>query len=459
MRRCGWLIGLAGILICLTSAVSAGQGRKLPAGAWIKAAKIEIISGDASRFPKAVALLDSLFLQYGPHSEGLYWMSQIFVDAIEQSSGPWQKEEHVRMFVAYADSLHQCCENKDIKKKYRKDCKKYLIKTDSLSVKYWREFYNAGVDQRDVVKDSREQLAQETDENAVTFLTNAIQTNSDSSMANMKLAIAVDPSDCRTYLAIGSLFEGQEDYEQSIIWLKKGLERTENKKDLYLSIAYAYINMNNYGGAIPYLVDYVALDPTNLGTQYNLSICYNNVEQYDSALAVYRTILESDPENVSVLSSMGRHYRRLGAMARDTVALFQKDGNTEQEKIWFAKVDASFDSSMVYFGQVFELKPDDAGAANDYAVVAAIRQDWVEAARGYQRLTEFEPDDKDNWVSLGDCNLYLKDFPEATAAYEKVVELDPANATVWERLHGLYSEAGNTAKKKEAAKKLKELGQ
>jgi len=99
MSRNRWLLGLAAVLICLTAINVFAQGRKLPSGAWIKAAKIEIISGDASRYPKAVAMLDSLFMQYGPHSEGLYWMSQIYVDVIEKSSGPIQKWEPIQKFV------------------------------------------------------------------------------------------------------------------------------------------------------------------------------------------------------------------------------------------------------------------------------------------------------------------------------------------------------------------------
>ena len=58
----------------LAGSVSAGKPRKLPASAYIKSAKIHILSGNTERYEQAVAMLDSLFMYYGPNAEGLYWM-------------------------------------------------------------------------------------------------------------------------------------------------------------------------------------------------------------------------------------------------------------------------------------------------------------------------------------------------------------------------------------------------
>ena len=95
--------------------------RKLPDSSYLTAAKIEIISGDTKRYKTAIALLDSLFMYYGHQSEGLNLMAQIEVDYIEKSSTPAEKKPHVVKMNAYFDSLTMACDNKELKKKYRKN--------------------------------------------------------------------------------------------------------------------------------------------------------------------------------------------------------------------------------------------------------------------------------------------------------------------------------------------------
>lgn len=454
------------VLVLLVLLVSLGwgqrEGRRLPLSAWIKSAKIEIISGKPERYQNAIAYLDTSFAQYGPHSEGLYWMTQIYVDGIDVTAGPHAKLLYVERYVAYADSLHQCCASKEIKKKYKKDCDDYLTKIDSTSVKFWREFYNAGIDQLNYAKDLDEDIKTETDSVSRGFLENSLTANIDSCKANMKLCIVVNPEDYRAYLAIGNIYELENEYEQAIEWLEKGLQKTSERGDLLLMIAYDYVAMDRYCDAIPYMkehVDAVVDAPTadDLTTMYNLSICYNNCKMYDSALSVYGIILRHDPQNSAVLTGVGRYYLEKGRIARDSTSFHQGQGDTDNEQAWLVRVDAAFDSALVYFGQTFELEPDDTDAAEDYAIVAAIRQKWTEAAGAFGKLTELEPDNKEHWVSLGDCHLYLLQFAEAAVAYEKAVELDPSDLSIWESLEGVYKELRNNTKMKQAQEKIKEL--
>ena len=84
------------------------DARKLPVGAYIKSAKIEILSGEIERYQNAIILLDSLFIHYGPHAEGIYWMGQIEVDYIDRAASPMEKKPHVERFKSFTDSLHIC---------------------------------------------------------------------------------------------------------------------------------------------------------------------------------------------------------------------------------------------------------------------------------------------------------------------------------------------------------------
>lgn len=446
-------------MICLLAEPSQAQGRKLPISAYIKSAKIEIIAGgdDPERYLTAIALLDSLFMHYGPHAEGLYWMSQIMVDYVEKANGPQQKADATKKMVAYFDSLKMCCDNEQIDVKYKKDCNKFLQTTDSLRAKYWREFYNAGVDQMNSAVELEKELANTTDSSTISFITQNIASKNDTAIGFFELGIAVDPVDYRTYIGIGNVLDKKKEFEKALEWKRKGLDRAKDRSELLLPVAYGYISLDKYCEAVPFLEEHISKNSTDVSTMYNLSICYNRCEKPDSAVSMYRQILAIDSTHIDAWSSLGRHWFGLARTAGDSAKQAGEANRTADYKTWNDKRNAAFDSAAVFLKKVYELKPDDLDNVGLYAVVSAVREKYDEAARAFETLTTLEPGDKDHWSQLGDTRWNQKQFDKAVGAYSKVVEIDPSDKAIWERLAFLYKELGNTAKAAEAEKKAASL--
>ncbi|MCK4461672.1 MAG: tetratricopeptide repeat protein, partial [candidate division Zixibacteria bacterium] len=343
------------------SALAGKRARKLPVDAYIKSAKIAIISGDLNRYPDAIAMLDSLFMHYGPHAEALHWMGQINVDYIEKSPSPMDKKPYVDRMVAYFDTLHQCCDNDEIKKKYRKNCKKYIQHADSITVMYWREFYNAGVEQLTVMDEISDEIELAEDSASRSYLEANLQANMDSCVANLELAITIDPTNHQTYIGIGSAYEKTGNHDKALEWQEIGLEKSPDnvKASMSLSIGYTYINMDQYCDAIPHLKNYLADSTTDTTWMYNLSICYNNCGHYDSALAIYGDILQVNPNHSKVLSGVGRYYNELARRSSDSANFYSDKGDESLKQDWLARKDEAFDSSHTYYKRAFQANPDD----------------------------------------------------------------------------------------------------
>ncbi len=445
---------LLATLIVAVVAVSVSHGRKLPVGTYISSVKIEIISGEVERYNLAIAYLDSLAMHYGPHAEALNLRAQIEVDLIEKSSSPQDKSPHVETMVAYFDSLKACCDNKDIKKKYRKNCDKYVQVADSIKVKYWREFYNAGIEQLGVVKDAIEERDLETDSASIAFMNESIEANTDSCIANMKLSIVIDDTDYRSYVAVGSVHAQKEDVAASTEWLLKGLERTDDRASLLLQIAYNHIKLTKYEAAIPFLKEYVELTPDDIVNMGNLAACYNNTQQYDAAAETYKQVVAADPSNADALVNIGQYFNQRASDA-SAQAIKTEDEAAKMELL--AQKESYFDSSIVYFGRAVEAQPENADALEQYAVINALREHYEVAAEGFEKLIVLKPGNPDVLTSLGDCYLYQKNYKKSAEAYEKVVELDPTNLPIWQNLQDLYLETKESEKQKAAAAKVKEL--
>lgn len=451
---------IAAIALAVAGSTMAWQKvRKLPVDAYIKSAKIELISGDLERYPAAIAMLDSLFMHYGPHAEGLHWMGQIMVDYVEKSPGPMEKKMHIEKMVAYFDSLHLCCSNDDIKKNYHKGCDKYVPQADSIRVKYWREFYNAGVEQLTSMDEIRDEADQAEDSVSRRHHESRLKAKMDSCVANMQLAIALDRTNHQAYIGIGSAYEKAGEYEKALEWQKIGLERAPDdvKAPMSLSIGYTYISMDKYCDAIPHLKAYLAENAADTTWLYNLSVCYNNCGHYDSALALYFHMLEIDPNHQKVLTGVGRYFNDQGRRAADSARHYQGLGDATQEMHWQTRRDMAFDSSHTYFKRAFKNDPTDEFVADMYALVSALRGQFDDAAEGYLKLTELAPDNPDYWTYLGDIRLRQNRLSETIAAYEKAVELRPNEAEIWRNLVDLYHDQGMTQKEAEAKKKLQAL--
>lgn len=442
----------------LISGTQAAQGRKLPIGAYIKSAKIEILSGEFGRYETAQALLDSLFMNYGPHAEGLHLMEQMMVDYIEKTPSLNDKIPYVEKLVAYNDSLHACCENQKIKKKYRDGCDEYIELSDSLKVKYWRQFYNDGINQMKIVEERQEQLKGETDSIYIQALNEEIKANADSAITNINISLSIDDSDYRGYIGVGSVYEKLKDYEKAIEWLNKGLEKIDNRTMLLNNIAYDYIMMNDYCKAIPYFKEHIGLVPTDTSTMTNLAICYNNCGFYDSALAVNHQILTVAPNNAEALSQIGRFFNQMVRNASDSSSYFQKEGANEAKAKEFNQLrNDYYDSSIVYFKRVTEITPDDVLAQEQYGTICALRENYSEASAAFKKLTELKPEHIEYWRYLGDCELKNKNYAEAAKAYEQVVAANDSDLLTWESLSALYKELGEKAKAKDADAKIKSL--
>ncbi|HWR82300.1 MAG TPA: tetratricopeptide repeat protein [Candidatus Deferrimicrobium sp.] len=452
------MIILAG-LAAGSTASGEEKGRKLPVSAYIKSAKIEILSSHSDRYKTAMALLDSLFINYGPHAEGLFLMGQIMVDGIEATTGLKEKSTFLAGMVAYFDSLKMCCRNEGIKKNYRENCDEFIPIADSLKVKYWRQFFNAGLEQWTRAEGLQNDLGTATDSSSRALMEADIRGNLDSCIQNMMLCITAIGDSARPYLIIDKAFGLKGEYRAGIEWLNKGFTVSDDPGTIQLSIAYDFIQMDDYCGAIPYYRDYVKDHPGDAGTLTNLAICYNNCGLYDSALSAYRTILSLEPENSEILANIGLYFNTLAREAADSATFYRQANNEKLVGVWNDKRTQAFDSSRAYFRKAFQFNPADVAVAEQYGVVCAILGDYENAITGFKQAAEQQPQEADYWLSLGDCYVSLKKFEDAVGSYEKVVQLKPDNVAVWEHLLDLYLETGQTAKRAEAEKRLKELQQ
>jgi tetratricopeptide (TPR) repeat protein len=449
-------IAAIGMIVVLAAGAAVfAQGRKLPEGAYIKTAKIELTYDNLDHCPLAIAMLDSLFLNYGPHGEGLYLMTRIWDMYIEKTGGLKEKKEYVAKFAAYNDSLHKACTNETIKKKYRDKCDLYVQVSDSFKVQHWRMFQQGAVAAMNRLDTLIRAVAEATDSTVKAENQAMVAPMVDTAYMYAELAIALDSIDPDLYLVLGSVYEKQKEYAKSTEWLAKGLAHAKDSSQILMQMAYNEIYANKYGAAIPYFQQYLALRPQDTTNWFNLAVCYSNTKQYDSAVAVYYRMLKLAPQSTDALTGLGEFYMQLARSANDSATSARQASDDKKAGIWTDKRNSNLDSACAYLKSAFQLDSTNAGVGEEYAIAATTLGKYEDAAAAFAKLTELDPQQSGNWISLGDCYIGLRKFAEATAAYEKVIALEPNNRPILEKLRELYQEARRTDKVAEIDKKLK----
>lgn len=475
------------LLVLAAGGVLANKGRKLPADAYIKTAKIEVIEakGDTNRINTAIAMLDSLIMHYGPRPEAYYWMSKIMIDKTNLQPTPDKKLVFLNQLVAYIDSLDMTCADKKLNKKLREKCDDWTTEIDTARYVIWGDFYNDGIERLNGLEDLKKSMSGESDSTTLAEMQSDVEALADTTRLMFRLAITVDSTDDRGLRAMASVFEKTGNYDSAITYLEKAIPFVDNRLDMWTAIAYDYTQKNDYSGAIKWFQMFVdtALatpgvldDESNRATvvsiMENLSICENNVKNYEEAFANYRRLLGIDPNNMDALVGVGRYFRQMAITASDSANAYQKATNEAKVAEWRQTRDNLFDSAIVSMQKAVDIRSADPDVENNQSVrreyigqldelslLLVIRGRYEEGLQHFLKLVELDPNNTGAWTSVGDCRINLADYKGAAEAYEKVIAIDPTNKQVLERLVDLYSapEARNEKRKAEIDKMLKKL--
>ena len=134
------------ILIVITAIpVLAGRREAIKSeSALLSSARIALYA-NPPRVEEALELVNTVLEQHGPHPEALYYKGNIFGEYANQEYDLEKKIAFLDTMKIFYDSLFISCDDKEIKKKWKKNCKDFIKTIDSVKAYYWRDNYNNGV--------------------------------------------------------------------------------------------------------------------------------------------------------------------------------------------------------------------------------------------------------------------------------------------------------------------------
>jgi tetratricopeptide (TPR) repeat protein len=446
------------LIVLMFSAVWAERKGPLKnVGALLTQARIEM-RANPPRYESALSYFDEVLEMNGPTPEAYYHRGNILGEFASKEYDLPKKIETLRGMAANYDSLFISCDSKDIEKKWKDDCDKYIMIVDSIKVFYWKDSYNTGVGMitqldENYLPNVKNAVDPTEEESARTALSAA----ADTGKLHFQAALAVDRDDYRPREGIGIIYDRLQQYDSSATWFLSALESAPDTISLIQNVAYAYIQSNDWDNSITYFNRLLEFVPDDANMIMNVAICYNNKEMYDSSYVYNARAIRADPSIAGPQIDVGQYFLFKSQEFSDSIMYYKKEDNKVMADVFIKNQNDYLDSAALYFKGGIDLEPENTFALEQYAIVKLVRGDYPAAEEGFKNLTELDPEQKDHWVNLGDTYIQQQKFEEAIVPFEKALELDPGDVRLWETIIDLYESAKMPDKAKEARARAEEL--
>lgn len=253
-----------------------------------------------------------------------------------------------------------------------------------------------------------------------------------------------NPDEIRFYGLLGEIYEEEGDYEGAIEVYEKLLIENENNPFAILSLANAYLQLDQREKYFDYLLKAFNIETLDIDAKIGVLITYvehlEDSVMAEEAFKLADIVLEQHPDNAktyAVYADLLYHANREAEALKKYKKTLELDKSVFMvwQQVFFILVDkGEYDSLAYYTSEAIEYFPNQAVSYyfNGFALNQLERYN-----ESVQILTEASLIAADNvflkaqiYASLGDAYYSLKDYEESFISYERSLELDPENPYV-----------------------------
>jgi tetratricopeptide (TPR) repeat protein len=133
-------------------------------------------------------------------------------------------------------------------------------------------------------------------------------------IAYLEQAVVMDPTFPKSYLALGGLYEQEQDYQQARLTYQRGLQHAPQDPTLLNNLAWVHLVLGaDLGTAYVHIRKAITLAPEDPDLQDTLAWWYYLAHDYPQAIAVLQKIVKAHPDHALYRYHLGMAYLKSGA--------------------------------------------------------------------------------------------------------------------------------------------------
>lgn len=248
---------------------------------------------------------------------------------------------------------------------------------------------------------------------------------------------------------LGKVTEAEKAFE-------KALEMTfENPGDILYDISLSFQYVNQYKTAIIYLEKAYKRDPENLSVLYDLAYCYDRLHDIDRSLVFYESYLELEPFSENVWYNLGLLYFKKENFSKAIECYdYALAINDKYSSAVFNKANAlanmgEYSEAIESYKECILLEPENVLAHCYLGESLEKLEQYDEAIIWYEKATVVDPSYSESWYGIAVCYLFQSLYNDALHSVNKAISLDEENPEFWFTLGNIQ---GHLGANKDAAK-------
>jgi tetratricopeptide (TPR) repeat protein len=284
-------------------------------------------------------------------------------------------------------------------------------------------------------------------------------------------AILMEPGDSDLHTLKGEVLSHLEEFQEAIRSFEKALEHSEEKSEIFLSMAFTYQSWGKPLKSVHYLKMILDDQFENDQMLYEISYCYDLMENSESAIAFFTQYLDKHPYSCVAWFNLGQWYQKQDdfdkaiwsydfsiatiehyapAYLQKGICLFELEKYNEAIEAFNQNLEYNGPDALIYchianchqeLGAYREARgfykmavKDDPTLADAWfgiGLTFKFEGNMNQAINYFQRAIKLDTEEADYLIELGEVYLSLDDYEKAEEMYEKITRLEPQLAEGW----------------------------
>lgn len=271
----------------------------------------------------------------------------------------------------------------------------------------------------------------------------------DKAVTNFEKALTLNPTFEPAYVALGSIYEANQQRDKAIAIYRRYLQGINPKnREIRHHLIRLQIGAKNYQEALQELESMLAEDPGDLDAQLRIGLIYGEQKNYPKAIERLNNILAARPAELKVRDYLGYLYEESKNFPK---AIEAYSMNVKLEPTYFEghlhlgvleyRV-KHFPEAIEHLQLAAKLNPKQPESHIVLGLAHFQLEQYEQALRAFDEGLRHNPDNADLHFNAGTAYDKLNQFEEVVRSMEAALKLDPHHADALNYLGYSYAERG-----------------
>jgi tetratricopeptide (TPR) repeat protein len=258
--------------------------------------------------------------------------------------------------------------------------------------------------------------------------------------------LAINPGSDICCLYLAEYYARSGNLMESEIWLKKALELTEDRPEIYEKAGCFYTNSGRHDRAIPLFKKLVDINSQYTNGLRLLGKAFYDNGDYSEALESYLKFLDREASNSEILNDAANCYFQMNDFAKAENYYQRALDAKATRSVTYRNLGLTkfhlgkYEEALTLFDKYGEIVPDDVDLTLAKGLTLVRMDRFSDAIPHFERYLATHPESIEGLFNISECYFCLGYVDSAAIGYKHVLQMNPGHQPSLERLSQIRTE-------------------